>query len=141
VAAVPGRGTASGLAKRLPSGAASTPDASPPVVPDTGPRRPSRHHHCRVCTWHRPHRFVQTPPPNRAAAGSDGRRVLSRVGAGDHLVTPQVLRTGFAWREHSYGGFGGGHSPFRLHTFCRQRCFSKLGYHLGNLRHPGCCVA
>jgi len=29
----------SGLAKRLPSGMASTRDASPPVVPDAGPRR------------------------------------------------------------------------------------------------------
>jgi hypothetical protein len=39
MAAIPGRGTMSGLAKRLPSGTASTRDASPPVVPDVWPRR------------------------------------------------------------------------------------------------------
>jgi hypothetical protein len=58
-------GTVSGLVKRLPSGAASTHDASFPVVPDAGPfGAPSRHHRYRVCTGHRPHRcLVQTPFP------------------------------------------------------------------------------
>ncbi len=32
-------------------------------------------------------------------------RVLSRVGAADHTVTPQAPWTGSGWGEHSYGGF------------------------------------
>ena len=81
MAAVPGRGTMSGLAKRLPSGTASTRDASPRRARRRAAPRPSRHHRYRVCTGHRPRRcLVQTPPPNPVAAGTDGRRVLSRVG-------------------------------------------------------------
>jgi len=41
---------------------------------------------------------VQTPPPNPTAAGPDGRRVLSRVGAADHAVTPKAPWTGSGWR-------------------------------------------
>jgi hypothetical protein len=95
--------------------------------------RPSRHHRCRVCTGAPTAPLpVQTPPPNPAAAGPDGRRVLSRVGAADHAVTPEAPWTGSGWREYSYGGFGGGHPPFHPHTFCLQPHFSKLDYQLGN---------
>src|SRR5215813_4973535 len=59
---------------------------------------------------------AQTPPPNPTAAGPDGRRVLSGGGVADHEVTPQAPLTGSGWREHSYGGFGGGHQQFHLHA-------------------------
>jgi hypothetical protein len=50
-------------------------DASPPVTPDAGPRRPGRHHRCGPVRGHRPRRCpAQAPPPNPTAAGSDGRR-------------------------------------------------------------------
>jgi hypothetical protein len=58
----------------------------------------------------------QAPPPNPIAAGPDGRRVLSRGGAADHEVTPQAPLTGSGCREHSYGGFGGGHPHFHPHA-------------------------
>ena len=58
----------------------------------------------------------QAPPPNPIAAEPDGRRVLSRGGAADHEVTPQAPLTGSGWREHSYGGFGGGHPHFHPHA-------------------------
>jgi hypothetical protein len=50
-------------------------------------------------------------------------------------VTPQAPWTGSGWREYSYsyGGFGGGHSPFHPHNFCRQPHFSKPDYQLGKL--------
>jgi hypothetical protein len=59
---------------------------------------------------------AQTPPPNPTAAEPDGRRVLSRGGAADHAVTPQAPLTGSGCREHSYGGFGGGHPHFHPHA-------------------------
>jgi hypothetical protein len=59
---------------------------------------------------------AQAPPPNPSAADLDDRRVLSRGGAADHEVTPQAPLTGSGCREHSYGGFGGGHPPFHLHA-------------------------
>jgi hypothetical protein len=37
---------------------------------------------------------AQAPPPNPTAAGPDGRRVLSRVGAADHEVTLKAPWTG-----------------------------------------------
>ena len=54
----------------------------------------------------------QAPPPNPIAAEPYGRRVLSGGGAADHAVTPQAPLTGSGCREHSYGGFGGGHPHF-----------------------------
>ena len=59
---------------------------------------------------------AQAPPPNPIAAEPDGRRVLSRGGAADHEVTPQAPLTGSGCREHSYGGFGGGHPHFLPHA-------------------------
>ena len=59
---------------------------------------------------------AQAPPPNPTAAEPDGRRVLSRGGVADHEVTPQAPLTGSGCREHSYGGFGGGHSHFHPHN-------------------------
>jgi hypothetical protein len=56
------------------------------------------------------------PPPNPIAAGLDGRRVLSRVGVADHVVTPEAPWTGSGCREYSYGGFGGGHPHFLPHA-------------------------
>ena len=56
------------------------------------------------------------PSPEPAAAEPDGRRVLSRGGVADHEVTPQAPLTGSGWREHSYGGFGGGHPHFLPHA-------------------------
>ena len=41
-----------------------------------------------------------------------GRRVLSGGGGADHEVTPQAPSTGSGCREHSSGGFGGGHPRF-----------------------------
>jgi len=119
-----GRGTAPGLAKRLPSGAASTRNASLPLMPDTGPHGAQSSSPLPGLHWgtDAPLR-VQTPPPNPTAAGPDGRRVLSRVGAADHAVTPKAPWTGSGWREYSYGGFGGGHPPFRPHTFPRPALF------------------
>jgi hypothetical protein len=58
----------------------------------------------------------QAPPSNAIAAEPDGRRVLSRGGAADHEVTPQAPLTGSGCREHSYGGFGGGHPHFHPHA-------------------------
>jgi hypothetical protein len=58
----------------------------------------------------------QTPPPNPIAAEPDGRRVLSGGGVADHEVTPKAPLTGSGCREHSYGGFGGGHPHFLLHA-------------------------
>ena len=49
---------------------------------------------------------AQIPPLNPTAAGPDGTRVLSRVGAADHLVTPKAPWTGSGCREYSCGGFG-----------------------------------
>jgi hypothetical protein len=60
---------------------------------------------------------AQAPPPNPIAAEPDGRRVLSRGGEADHAVTPQAPWTGSGCREHSYGGFGGGHPPFQPHVW------------------------
>ncbi len=59
---------------------------------------------------------AQTPPPNPIAAEPYGSRVLSRGGAADHAVTPKAPLTGSGCREHSYGGFGGGHSHFHPHA-------------------------
>jgi hypothetical protein len=59
---------------------------------------------------------VQTPPPDPTAAGPDGRRVLARVGVADHEVTPEAPLPGSGWREHAYGGFGGGHPRFHPHA-------------------------
>ena len=59
---------------------------------------------------------AQAPPPNPTAAEPYGRRVLSRGGAADHAVTPQAPLTGSGCREHSYGGFGGGHPHFHPHA-------------------------
>ena len=58
----------------------------------------------------------QASPPDPAAAEPDGRRVLSGGGAADHEVTPQAPLTGSGCREHSYGGFGGGHPHFHPHA-------------------------
>ncbi len=68
-----------------------------------------------LATWPRPV-LAQAPLPNPIAAGPDGRRVLSRGGAADHAVTPQAPLTGSGCREHSYGGFGGGHPHFHPHN-------------------------
>jgi hypothetical protein len=35
-------------------------------------------------------------------------------------VTPQAPLTGSGCREHSYGGFGGGHPRFHTHTVLRK---------------------
>ena len=68
----------------------------------------------------RPHPVLsQAPPPNPIAAEPDGRRVLSGGGAADHAVTPKAPLTGSGCREHSYGGFGGGHPHFG--PACRWR--------------------
>ena len=138
------RGTVSGLAKRLPSGTALTRDASPPVVPDAGPRAPQSS--SPLPGLHRGTDRAAAcpdPSPNPAAAGPDGRRVLSRVGAADHAVTPEAPWTGSGWREYSYGGFGGGHPPFHPHTFCRPPYLSKLDYQLACMPSaaaaPGTC--
>jgi len=61
----------------------------------------------------------------------DGRRVLSRVGAADHAVTPEAPWTGSGWREYSYGGFGGGHPHFHRYTGRRK---PNLGYRTGERR-------
>ena len=66
-------------------------------------------------TWPRPV-LSQAPPPNPIAAEPDGRRVLSGGGGADHAVTPKAPLTGSGCREHSYGGFGGGHSHFHPHA-------------------------
>ena len=71
-----------------------------------------------------PPRLAQTPPPNPTAAEPDGRRVLSRVGAADHAVTPQAPWTGSGWREYSYGGFGGGHPNFHRQA---ERVMIQIG--------------
>ena len=60
--------------------------------------------------------LTRTPPPNPTAAEPDGRRVLSRVGAADHVMTPEAPWTGSGWREYSYGEFGGGHPRFHPHV-------------------------
>ncbi len=65
---------------------------------------------------------ARTPPPNPTAAEPDVRRVLSWVGVADHEVTPKAPWTGSGWREHSYGGFGGGHPP------CRHRYLANLSH-------------
>ena len=59
---------------------------------------------------------AQAPPPNPIAAEPYGRRVLSRGGEADHAVTPKAPLTGSGCREHSYGGFGGGHPHFHPHA-------------------------
>ena len=65
----------------------------------------------------RPHPVLsQAPPPNPIAAEPYGRRVLSGGGAADHEVTPKAPLTGSGCREHSYGGFGGGHPHFHPHA-------------------------
>jgi len=71
---------------------------------------------------------AQTPPPNPIAAESCGSRVLSGGGGADHAVTPQAPLTGSGCREHSYGGFGGGHT----HTSTRMP---------PDLRHTGNMLA
>jgi hypothetical protein len=71
---------------------------------------------------------AQTPPLNPTAAGSCGRRVLSRGGVADHEVTPKAPLTGSGCREYSYGGFGGGHSHFQFSTPWRaQLVLQRLG--------------
>jgi hypothetical protein len=43
-------------------------------------------------------------------------------------VTPKAPLTGSGWREHSYGGFGGGHSHFQFSTPRRgQLVLQRLG--------------
>jgi hypothetical protein len=59
---------------------------------------------------------AQTPPLNPIAARPHVRRVLSRVGGADHVVTPKAPWTGSGWRGYSYGGFGGGHPQFLPHA-------------------------
>ena len=127
-----------GPAKRLPRATARTRDASSLVVPNDG---------CHVLVpitaagpapGHRPRRCpAQAPSPNPTAAGPYGRRVLSRVGAADHAVTPQAPWTGSGWRAHSYGGFGGGHAPFHLHAFWPQPYLHNLYYQPGHLQRSG----
>jgi hypothetical protein len=63
---------------------------------------------------------AQTSPPNPIAAEPYGRRVLSGGGVADHAVTPQAPLTGSGCREHSYGGFGGGHPHFHPHAVFRK---------------------
>jgi hypothetical protein len=55
---------------------------------------------------------AQTPPPNPDCCRTLRQTVLSGVRVADHEVTLKAPWTGSGWREHSYGGFGGGHSPF-----------------------------
>jgi hypothetical protein len=126
------RGTMSGLAKRLARHSLDAGDASPRGVPDVDYSVLGVSADTRPARWHRPRRCpAQAPPPNPTATGPDGRRVLSRVGAADHAVTPKAPWTGSGWREYSYGGFGGGHPPFHPHAFCRQPEFHNLHYQLG----------
>jgi hypothetical protein len=119
--------------------AASTRDASPLVVSDTGPRGAPVVITANGSTpEHRPYRCLSRPlprtrlPPDLTADG-----FCPRVGVADHAVTPKAPWTGSGWREYSYSGFGGGHPPFRPHNFCRQPCFSRLDYQLGKLCRPG----
>ena len=101
----------SGLAKRLPSGMAltrATPHLRSCATPGRGARSSSPLPGLRWGT-DRAAACDKTPPPNPTAAGPYGRRVLSRVGAVAHAVTPQAPWTGSGWRGYSYGGFGGGH--------------------------------
>ena len=101
------RGTMSGLAKRLARHGLDAGDASPRGVPDVDYSVLGVSADTRPARWHRPRRCpAQAPPPNPTAAGPDGRRVRSRVGAADHEVTPKAPWTGSGWREYSYGGFG-----------------------------------
>jgi hypothetical protein len=56
------------------------------------------------------------PSPEPDSCQTHVRRVLSRVGRADHVVTPQAPWTGSGWRGYSRGGFGGGHSPFHTQS-------------------------
>jgi hypothetical protein len=70
-------------------------------------RRPSRHHRYRVGTGAPAAPLsVQTSPPDPTAAGPDGRRVLSRVGAADHAVTPKAPWTGSGCMNAPTAGSG-----------------------------------
>jgi hypothetical protein len=107
-AAIRRRGTVSGLARRPPHGTALTRathrlQSCPTlgggalvVITAAGPAPEHRTHHCRA----------QAPPPNPTAAGPDNRRVLSRVGAADHAVTPKAPWTGPAGVDTSMAGSG-----------------------------------
>jgi hypothetical protein len=78
------------LAKRLARHGLDAGDASPRGVPDVDYSVLGVSADTRPARWHRPRRCpAQAPPPNPTAAGPDGRRVLSRVGAADHAVTPR----------------------------------------------------
>src|SRR6266513_1711095 len=60
----------------------------------------------------------EDPEPDLAASQSDGltnRRMRARMsgGVGGGGPTPPPTRSGSGCREHSYGGFGGGHPHFR----------------------------
>jgi hypothetical protein len=79
------RGTVSGLDKRLPGGAASTRDVSPPVVPDARPRgAPVVITAAGSAPGHRPHRCLSSPPEPgccrtlRQTGSVQGRRSRSR---------------------------------------------------------------
>ena len=63
---------------------------------------------------------AQTPPPNPDCCRTLRQTVLSGVRVADHEVTLKAPWTGSGWREHSYGGFGGGHSPFHRAFRLRQ---------------------
>jgi hypothetical protein len=61
-------------------------------------------------------------------------------------VTPKAPLTGSGCREHSYGGFGGGHPHFHAHTDCQQRDLIALSLEIGQIAageaaeqntHPG----
>ena len=94
--------------------------AAPTVAPGRVRRlapRPGHSPHGGACASARTALLPRPDPsPNQTAAEPDGRRVLSRVGAADHAVTPGALWTGCGWREYSYSRFGGGHPRFHPHA-------------------------
>ena len=72
---------------------------------------------------------LHAPPPNPIAAEPGDGRVLSRPSSRVHeprnspdavAQRPQAVLTGSGSHRYSYGGFGGGHPRFHLHTDCRQ---------------------
>ena len=85
----------------------------PLVVLEAGCHVPDPHHRCRACT------------------GAPTGAVVIALPWAPSPPNPDCCR------EHSYGGFGGGHTPFHLHASCRQPDLHNLHYQLGNLCRPG----
>ncbi len=91
---------------------------APSVAPiGRSPSRPGPGHHHRAFARRRDSALScpgPSPEPDscrtiRQTGSVKGRRSRSRV-------TPQAPLTGSGCREHSYGGFGGGHPHFHLHN-------------------------